>query len=318
MRVSVVATVKNEGQSIRGLLDSLTAQERPPDEIVIVDGGSTDGTVDIVEEYEGRLPLKVTVRDGANISQGRNLAIRQASGEVIASTDGGVRLDAGWLKHLAAALQDDEVDVASGFFVADPRSVFETALGATVLPDLADIDPEKFLPSSRSVAFRKSSWSEVGGYPEWLDYSEDLFFDLRLREAGFRFKFVLEAVVRFAPRPSLSAFFRQYYRYARGDGKADLWRYRHLVRYGSYLLLAPILILLGATTTPWFWGLLLVLGLAHLWAPFRRLIPRLSSLTGVERLEAILWVPMIRLTGDLAKMLGYPVGVWWRLRHRPL
>ncbi|MFQ5934562.1 MAG: glycosyltransferase family 2 protein, partial [Dehalococcoidia bacterium] len=253
----------------------------------------------------------------ANISQGRNLAISQATGEVIASTDGGVRLDPGWLKHLVRALGDEDVDVASGFFVGEPSSAFESALGATTLPDLSDIDPEKFLPSSRSVAFRRRSWSSVGGYPEWLDYSEDLAFDLRLQEAGYRFKFVPEAMVRFPPRSSLSAFFHQYYLYARGDGKADLWRVRHTVRYGSYLLLAPALLLLGGAIAPLFWGLLLILGLTHLWAPFRRLIPRLSELGPFGRVEAILWVPIIRLTGDLAKMLGYPLGVWWRWRNRP-
>ncbi len=318
MRVSVVATVKNEEGSIGDLLDSLATQERPADEIVVVDGGSTDRTLDILREGQERLPLKLISREGANISQGRNEAIGQAMGDVIASTDGGVRADPRWLEHLVGALRDEEVDVASGFFVADSGSAFQTALAATTYPDLSDVDPERFLPSSRSVAFRRRSWSEVGGYPEWLDYSEDLVFDLRLQGAGFRFKFVPDAVVRFAPRPSISAFVRQYYLYARGDGKADLWRSRHAARYASYLVLGPALLVLGGAITPWFWALLFMLALAHLWAPFRRLVPRMSELGPIQRVVAIFWVPVIRLAGDVAKMLGYPVGVWWRWRHRPV
>jgi len=63
-RVSVIATVKNEAQTVHRLLDSLAAQTRPPDEVIIVDGGSTDETVEVLEEYAtgSALPLKVLVR----------------------------------------------------------------------------------------------------------------------------------------------------------------------------------------------------------------------------------------------------------------
>ena len=49
--VSVICTVLNEGESIKGLLDSLAAQTRLPDEIIFVDGGSRDNTVDILNSY---------------------------------------------------------------------------------------------------------------------------------------------------------------------------------------------------------------------------------------------------------------------------
>ena len=220
-KVSVIITVLNEGPAIRTLLDSLAAQTRPPDEVVVVDGGSTDETVSILESYtaDGRLPLRVLMRPGANISQGRNAAIAAAQGPLIASTDAGVRLAPRWLEEIIRPLEEDEsVQVVAGFFRPDPQSVFEVALGATTLPALADIRPERFLPSSRSVAFRKTAWEAVGGYPEWLDYCEDLLFDFRLRERFGPFVFIPQAVVYFRPRPNLRGFFWQYYRYARGDG----------------------------------------------------------------------------------------------------
>ena len=70
MRISVICTVLNEGESIRRLMDSLVAQSRQPDEIVIVDGGSRDNTVAVIQEYADRLPLRVLVEPGANISAG--------------------------------------------------------------------------------------------------------------------------------------------------------------------------------------------------------------------------------------------------------
>ncbi|NLE75674.1 MAG: glycosyltransferase [Chloroflexi bacterium] len=316
MRVSVIVTVKNEGASIRGLLDSLAAQSRAPDEVVIVDGGSGDDTVAQMEAYADRLPLRVSVAPGANISRGRNLAIAMAQGDVIASTDAGVRLSPGWLAALTEPFASPETAVVSGFFVADPQGVFELAMGATVLPHLADVRPETFLPSSRSVAFRKAAWQAVGGYPEWLDFCEDLIFDLRLQARHGSFPFVPEAVARFRPRGSLRSFWRQYWQYARGDGKANLWLRRHLIRYGTYLVAGPTLLFLALRHHP-AWLLALAVGAAaYLWPPYRRLGPALGGLPLGQKLAALLWVPVIRVVGDLAKMGGYPVGVLWRWRHR--
>ena len=189
------------------------------------------------------------------------------------------------------------------------------APGATVLPALADVKPEKFLPSSRSVAFRRAAWERVGGYPEWLDYCEDLIFDFKLRELG-PFAFAPQALAHFRPRKSLVAFFRQYYRYARGDGKADLWRVRHAIRYSAYLIAVPAIFLLGLWRTPLWWLPLLVGGAIMFQTPYKRLWPMIQSHGFVDKVKAILWVPIIRVTGDVAKMMGYPVGILWRLQWR--
>ncbi|HAL61913.1 MAG TPA: glycosyl transferase [Chloroflexi bacterium] len=317
LKVSLITTVKNEADSIERLLESLLAQSRKPEEVIIVDGGSTDGTVEVVRAYQGKLPLKLIIGEGFNISQGRNAAIAQAQGEVIASTDAGVRLDRDWLKYLLAPFEeDDSIDVVSGFFLPDPQSAFEVALGATVLPTLSEIDPHRFLPSSRSVVFRREAWKEVGGYPEWLDYCEDLVFDFRLRHAGFKFLFAPQAVVYFRPRPHLVAFFRQYYRYARGDGKADLWRGRHAIRYLSYLVAGPLLVALGFLRYPLWCGGLFLGAAICLWTPYKRLLPLLRMLSPLDKVKALLLVPLIRVTGDIAKMAGYPVGVLWRWKSR--
>jgi glycosyltransferase involved in cell wall biosynthesis len=317
--VSVIVTVKDEAASIDGLLHSLARQTVLPSEVVIVDGGSTDGTVERIENSDQLLPIKLLVRDGANISRGRNEAIRAASGEVIASTDAGVRLVPNWLEELTRRLDEDpSLDVVGGFFLPDPQTVFERAMGATVLPVESDVDPKRFLPSSRSVAFRREAWEKVGGYPEWLDFCEDLVFDFALRDAGRRFHFAPEAVAYFRPRGSLRAFGRQYYRYARGDGKADLWRRRHATRYLTYLVGIPLVVTLGVVQHPVWWVMLIGGAAAYLWTPYRRLWPLLRGLPLADKIKAILWVPIIRVWGDLAKMVGYPVGLLWRMRHREL
>ena len=321
MVVSLVMTVLDEAGSLPALLDSILAQERRPDEVVIVDGGSSDRTVALAHDFARRaapdLPVRVEVLPGANISAGRNRAIELARGDIIAVTDGGVVLHGAWLARLVAALEegdDGPADVAAGFFVPAPQGSFELAMGATVLPAVEDIAPATFLPSSRSVAFRREAWEQAGRYPEWLDYCEDVVFDLALRREGLSQRFVPAALVAFRPRSSLPAFFRQYYRYARGDGKADLWRRRHAIRYGVYLG-APLGWLAGAHWPVLRW---LIVGamLAYVRRPYQRLWALAAQSSGgtLDRfLRAAAWVPLIRLTGDVAKMIGYPVGVRWRL-----
>ncbi len=315
MRVSVVATVLNEANSLPRLLGSLAAQTRQPDEVVICDGGSADGTLALLEA-EDRIPLRVLQRPGANISQGRNAAIRAATGDVVAVTDAGVRLDPEWLEHIVAPFEEREVETVAGFFRPDPRTPFETAMGATVLPELGDVHPDRFLPSSRSVAFRKDAWETIGGYPEWLDYCEDLIFDFRLRAQYGSFVFAPEALVYFRPRPTLRDFSLQYYRYARGDGKADLWRLRHAIRYLTYLVAVPLIAAAGAASNPAWLALYLIAIPGMLWGPWRRLSRMWNGMPLSEKLRAALWVPLIRVTGDIAKMVGYPAGLWWRWQHR--
>jgi len=167
--------------------------------------------------------------------------------------------------------------------------------------------------TSRSVAYTKAAWARVGGYPEWLDYCEDVLFDLNLRAAGYRFAFAPAALAHFRPRGNLPAFFWQYYRYARGDGKAGLWPRRHLLRYASYICGALALVLGFWYKVAWLVGLLA--GLAYFYQPYRRLLPALGHCGLGDRLSAVLLVPVIRLVGDCAKMMGYPVGVRWRWRR---
>ena len=316
MNVSLISTVINEGENLRNLLDSILDQTMLPDEVVICDGGSTDNTVEILQEYQQWLPLKIVVAPGSNISQGRNRAIEAASGPIIASTDAGVVLSPRWLENLVFPLQSGDRQVVAGWFEADPYTDFEVVMGATVLPAREDINPETFLPSSRSVAFLKSAWEAVEGYPEWLDYGEDLVYDRALRARYGTFSFSDHSVAYFRPRGSLKSYFRQYYNYANGDGKANLWPLRHSVRYATYLVALP-LILRMIWREKFVGWLLLLLGVgAYTRRPAERLWESTWGWPPPARLRAFALIPIIRIVGDVAKMLGYPAGWFWRLRNR--
>jgi len=312
--VSLVATVKNEADNIAALLDSMLAQTRRPDEIVINDNWSTDDTVRIIERYQARgHPIRL-VRGGHNIPSGRNNAIAYAHGPLIASCDAGLTLPPDWLATIVGPLERGDADVVGGFYVPDARSVWELALGATNYPDAEEVDSERFLPAGQSVAFRKAAWQAIGGYPEWAATCEDLLFGLELKRRGFRFAFEPAAAVRFRPRPTPGAYWRQYFTYARGDGVGDLFRRRHALRYGVYLGALVV----AALAPRYRWAPLLLLpGMAaYLRRPYQRLWRRSRCLPLAVRARAFALPPAQRLLGDVAKMAGYAWGVWLRFSGR--
>lgn len=311
LSVSLIATVRNEIGALDQWLAGIERQTRQPDEVVIVDGGSTDGTLERLQEWASNYPARIISAPGASISAGRNLAFRHATGDILAITDCGTIARIDWLERITAPFSDPDVDVVSGFFVPNLGSMRDRALAAATLPDVEEIDSDRFLPSSRSVALR-ATWTRAGfTYSEWLDYCEDLIWDMQLKRAGARFTLAEDAIVTFSVRPDVRAFWKQYFLYARGDGKAGLFAKRHLVRYGTYLAAATVL----ARRRPIELLLLVVAGMFHVWKPVRRLMRRDRD-AGIPLPETIATLPLVPLQmviGDLAKMAGYPVGLKWRL-----
>ncbi|MBX0329933.1 glycosyltransferase, partial [Oscillochloris sp. ZM17-4] len=309
--ISLVCTVRDEADNIAALLDSMLAQTRLPDEIVVNDCGSRDSTAAIVESYVARDMRVRLVRGGHNIPSGRNSAVAQARGELIACTDAGLTLDPGWLEAIIAPLERGEADLVGGFFTPAPASLFELTLGAVNYREASEVDGATFLPFGKSMAFRRELWARVGGFPEWASHCEDLLFDFAAERAGCRRAFAPDAVVRFRPRPSLRAFARQYFLYARGDGAAGLWPRRHLARYLAYLGLLGTLWAMAARPRARLPGAAMIgLGAAgYTRGPYRRLWGRLAGRGPAERAYALALVPAIRLVGDVAKMAGYPAGL---------
>ncbi len=314
IQVSLIATLKDEAGSVRGFLDGLLGQSRMPDEIVLVDGGSTDGTIEEIEgaRADAPVPIRLIEAPGTNISEGRNVAIGAAAHELIAVTDAGTRPDPSWLEELIAPLErDSSLAVSSGFFLPGGSGWRQRTLAIAITPQREEIDPETFLPSSRSVAFRRDWWSRVGGYPEWLRHCEDLVFDLELREAGASFAFAPDSIVVWDARPDLRSFARQYFNYARGDGHANLWPKRHALRYSAY---AFGLALLTGRRRKGLARLVALAGLLGYEAKFFRRLRRIPpSRLPSEQLRAYAYLPLIVAVGDVAKMVGYAVGTTERL-----
>jgi cellulose synthase/poly-beta-1,6-N-acetylglucosamine synthase-like glycosyltransferase len=261
--ISLIATVRNEEDTIKAWLDSLLAQTRLPDEIVLVDGGSTDSTFDVLEAFAGQssVPVIVFQAPGANIARGRNLAIEQANGPIIACTDAGCLVPPSWLATISGPFAaDPAIEVAAGYYDTIQQNDLQRVMSAYFVRPPVEVDPQSFLPSTRSLAFRKEVWYRVGGFPEWLTLTaEDTLFDIALKEHTSRWAFVPEAVVLWRLKSTVPQLFRQVRIYGRGDGEAGLFpdKYRGHMRLCLSLSVAGALavacLLLALFSQSWLW-----------------------------------------------------------------
>lgn len=315
-KISLVTTVLNEEKTLPEFMDSLLAQIRRPDEVIVVDGGSKDRTFEILKSYADRVGnLTVIQSRGANISRGRNLAIAEATSDLIAVTDAGCQLNPRWLEAISQPLREGSAQVVAGLSQPDARSFLEKCLAAVNLPLAEEIEEETFMPSSRCIAFRKRVWEEVGGYPEWLDTGEDMNFNFKLKKMGYTIQLVRDAVVYWRMRENLREIFRQFFGYARGDAMGGMYPQRHLIRFTTYVGLLVVLSL--SPRFPYLPLLLIPLELVYLSRPLRRSVQVFQE----DRFGMLLsWlaIPFLMFYLDLAKMAGYVNGLLKRPRMRSL
>ncbi|HET6854487.1 MAG TPA: glycosyltransferase [Pyrinomonadaceae bacterium] len=256
MKVSVIVPVRDEEQSIRELLDSLLQQTRPPDEIVITDGGSVDATPQIIEEYIRKgAPVRL-IRAGAALpGRGRNLGAAQASCEWLGFTDAGIRLAKDWLETLVARAEaDDSIDVVYGSWQPVTDTFFKQCAAIAYVPPPSLHDGVLVRPRSiASTLLRREAWRAVNGFPEHLRSAEDLVFMDRVENAGYRSVFEPRAQVHWDLRPTLAATFKRFLVYSRNNIRAGLFRQWQSTILGRYGVLAVLFVAALIVEPSWVW-----------------------------------------------------------------
>lgn len=312
MKTSVCITTLNEERTIGKLLESLLIQSKNPDEIIVVDGRSEDKTAGIIRHYQkkdARIRLFV---DKLSAAEGRNMAVEMANNGIIAMTDAGCIAKRKWLERLTEPFFQQEVDISAGFYkmvtVGDKSEASSYFFGVT--PSKFNIN---FLPSGRSIAFRKEAWEKIGGFKNTKEgTSEDTLFNIKAIKLGMKIARVKNAVVEWGVPKSDFEAFKKFYRYAKGDAETHIFTnslegvMSHNIKALLILLryfVGLLLLLFGIYNTNY----LLLLGLAviiYFFMAFRKVYLEFGKLnTG-------LWGIYWQLLSDIAVILGFLRGIW--------
>ena len=309
--VSIVLTVKNDPAGCRLMLSSLLRQSRQPQEIIVVDGGSSDRTADVVRQFcDGNPHVRLIVAPGANIASGRNIGTCAASSEVIATTDAGCRAAPDWLANLVEPFDDDpSAEFVAGIYHVEGHTLFETVVGlATMRGQLEPVCPEAFNPSGRSMAYTKAVWSRVGGWPEWVHFSEDTLFDHQMRRQHVQWRFAGDAVVDWRPRRSVRALAKQFYHYGTGRGHTQIGA----ADFAYNLRNIAIISVLFASCFVTRWAILVffaLLGYFYVWTFHQKataILRHTHRLIAYPLCLCVMWVVL------LSNMTGYLFGTWQR------
>jgi glycosyltransferase involved in cell wall biosynthesis len=253
MNSSFIITLYNEAGNISRFLESYKEQTIHCDDFIILDGGSTDKTADIIQKFSEKNPdLKIRLIIDENcsrrmcsgpIAKGRNTAIKESRYDIIIISDGGCILDSKYVEEMLRTFEEGGCDVVSGWYKPIVDNKFNEIFAQVSLPSEEDALKESFLPSSRSLALKKSCWEAVGGYPEDTFTGEDTLFDLNLKKAGFKFKTNLNAFVYWETPGSLSEGMKKQFSYGKGDGTLGTFKLRYILRWLT--LLCPLHILMN-------------------------------------------------------------------------
>lgn len=295
MKTSLIITTKNEEQTIHLLLDTVLKQTELPDEVIIADAGSTDHTRDIIQSYTSILPIHcIQLNADANRAVGRNCAIEAATHEHILITDSGCRLHKNWVKEMKLGCA--KADVVAGYYTSDAWTHFERASApyALVMPD--KVNPNNFLPATRSMGITKKVWNDSGRFNEKYRFAEDYEFARRLRAKGTPIHFAKHAIVYWRPRPTWTGFAKMIYEHAYGDAFSRTFRPKVAFIFVRYLIWLILLLLAPISSTAVFlfsstWTLYIVFSIQ-------------KNLRYAPHWINLLYLPALQVLSDFAVMWG--------------
>lgn len=223
--VSVVVPVYNGATTIAQTVECLLNQSLAPREILVINDGSTDKTSEVLKPFANQ--ILYTYKENGGPASARNLGVKLASGSLVAFTDSDCLPEREWLKELVAAFSSDEIAGVGGAVKGIDDGLIGRYLDLMKLMEPAEnADGEIEYLITANACFRREVLFAVGLFDERFRKpgGEEPAVCRQIRERGFRFDFVENAVVFHHHRQTVKSFLRTLCNY--GEGRfllGQLW-----------------------------------------------------------------------------------------------
>ncbi|HSG98648.1 MAG TPA: glycosyltransferase family 2 protein, partial [candidate division Zixibacteria bacterium] len=226
-RIAVILPVLNEAKYLERTLEQIVEQKYPKDklEVVVADGGSTDGTPDIARKFAVRLPdLQILHNKTGGPAGGRNMGVRHTSAPYVIVIDGHVHIPSRTLlADMVDLFRRTGADCLCRPQPLDPpdTNLFQLAiararssfLGHNPSSDIYSNVEKETDPTSSGAMWKREVFGKIGEFDESLNACEDVDFNYRVKQAGLKAWISPKLRVFYYPRDTVRGLWRQMFRY---------------------------------------------------------------------------------------------------------
>ena len=305
---SIVVPVYNRSQEIDELLDSLTRQDYPHFEVIVVDDGSAQPCHEVVKSYTDRLNLRYFYKENTGQGFSRNYGWEQAHGDYLITFDSDVIVPEGYLKEVNASLDVHQWDAYGGPDTGHASfTLLQRAMGYTMNSPLTTggirggkVPQKDFQPRGFNMGLSPVAFEKTGGF-HFRDLAEDIDLALRMKQLGLNVGLIPEAGVFHKRRTSLSKFFWQVWNFGRGR-VLNAQRHAGAIKLVHWFPTVFTLGLIALLCLPWIYLPLFYLGLSLLGVYLLAI-----GLHGAYKEKSIA-VGLLSMVATLIQMTGYGGG----------
>ncbi|CAN5303811.1 glycosyltransferase family 2 protein [soil metagenome] len=319
LRVALLMPSLNEAATVGAAMASIRASTRLPDEIIVIDGGSTDGTERLLHDCAASgMPVRFLLRPGMLPGAARNEGAKNSECDVLLFLDFGNVIDSHWIEEMARPFEaDPRIEAVGGLYEPLMTNDFEYCVAAIQYHDatlfaglsrdeqLARV-PGKIRLGGLGMAVRRDTFLRLGGQPHWLRAGEDWLFGQKLLDSEAPVGVALGARLYHHMRPTPGDLFRQNRLYSRGEARLGIGLAAHLRRLLIYGLVLAIF------ASGLFWWPLLFVGAALVIAYLQHVgAARMQRVFGGDATRGRLGLLSLAVvTKDLGALTGYAWGAW--------
>ena len=221
--ISVIIVMRNEEDYIEKCLLSILNQDYPKEkyEVIVVDGESTDKSVEIVSKYIDEFDIKIINNPKKNLAAGWNIGMKSARGNIVIRPDAHSTIEQDFLKKNIETLADKQDAVCVGGKINSIcNGSFMAKAISSVLSSPFGVGNSQFRIGNKSQyvdtvaygAYKKNIFEKCGYFNEYLDRNQDLEMHSRIKQSGGKFYFNPEIKSNYYTRNTFKGFVTQAYR----------------------------------------------------------------------------------------------------------